>query len=64
MAKQLAHKKTKQLLTQAEINEQKANIGEFTSSWQGRVYILHPEKSEIADQIGAEEEGEYAIKVR
>ncbi|MFT4250315.1 MAG: DNA-directed RNA polymerase subunit E'' [Candidatus Woesearchaeota archaeon] len=64
MAKQLAHKKTKLLLTQQEINEKKANIGEFSSNWQGRVYILNADKSRVAEHVGVEDEGEYAIKVR
>jgi RNA polymerase subunit RPABC4/transcription elongation factor Spt4 len=64
MAKQLAHKKTKRLMTQQEINEKKANIGEFSTNWQGRIYIVNPEESQIAEHIGVEEEGEYAIKVR
>ncbi|MFW6230524.1 MAG: transcription elongation factor subunit Spt4 [Nanoarchaeota archaeon] len=35
-----------------------------TTSWQGRVFILDPKKSFIADKVGAEIKGEYAIKVR
>jgi RNA polymerase subunit RPABC4/transcription elongation factor Spt4 len=64
MAKQLAHKKNKKLLTQQEINEKKANIGEFSENWQGRVYVLNADESQVADHIGVEDNGEYAIKVR
>lgn len=37
---------------------------QFTDSWQGRIYILDPNKSEIAKKIGITVKGEYAIKVR
>lgn len=64
MAKQYAHKRSKKLLTQQEIADKKENVGEFTSSWQGRVYVLNAEKSKVAEHIGAQDDGEYAIKVR
>lgn len=64
MAKQLAHKKSKRLLTQSEINEQKLNTGEFSENWQGRVFFIRAEKSRIAKEMDVEENGEYAIKVR
>jgi RNA polymerase subunit RPABC4/transcription elongation factor Spt4 len=34
------------------------------SSHQGRLFIINPEKSEIAQKISAKTAGEYAIKVR
>ena len=34
------------------------------SSWQGRLYIIDPEKSKIAQAINTKHKGEYAIKVR
>ncbi len=34
------------------------------NSWQGRLNILDKEKSTIAQKIGIQREGEYAIKVR
>ncbi len=37
---------------------------QFTDSWQGRIYILDSNKSEIAKKIGITVKGEYAIKVR
>ncbi len=64
MAKQLAHKKDKRLLTASQINEQKMNIGEFSENWQGRIFVIRPGKSRIADEVGIVDEGEYAIKVR
>ena len=36
----------------------------FTNNWQGRIHFLDVEKSVIAQEIGAEKTGEYAIKVR
>ena len=35
-----------------------------TNIWKGRIYVVDPEKSEIAKIMGMEERGEYAIKVR
>ncbi len=64
MAKQLAHKKTKRLLTQPQITEQKGNIGEYTTNWQGRAYFIDIKRSQVAQNMGVEQKGEYAIKVR
>ncbi len=64
MAKQLAHKKTKKLLTQTEITEKKENIGEFSQNWQGKIVIFDVMKSQIAKEMDVPQEGEYAIKVR
>jgi len=64
MVKKLAHKQTKELLTEAQIKELKLNKGEFTSTWNGRLQILNLEKSEIAKRIKVNKEGEFAIKVR
>lgn len=36
----------------------------FTNTWQGRIFIANPEKSEIAKKIGVTAKGEYAIKCR
>lgn len=36
---------------------------DFTTNWKGRIAILNPEKSEIAQKIGIKEKSEYAIKV-
>lgn len=33
------------------------------NNWKGRLHIISKEKSDIADKVGAETEGEYAIKV-
>ncbi|QQG38863.1 MAG: DNA-directed RNA polymerase subunit E'' [Candidatus Woesearchaeota archaeon] len=36
----------------------------FSESWQGRMFFLDTEKSEIAKKIDIKAKGEYAIKVR
>ncbi|MBU0929662.1 MAG: DNA-directed RNA polymerase subunit E'' [Nanoarchaeota archaeon] len=35
----------------------------FTTSWKGRIIILNPEKSEIAQKLEIKEKHEYAIKI-
>lgn len=37
---------------------------QFSNNWQGRIFILDPEKSEIGKKIGIKLKGEYAIKVK
>jgi DNA-directed RNA polymerase subunit E" len=37
---------------------------QFSNNWQGRIYILDAERSEIGKKIGIKVKGEYAIKVR
>ncbi|MBW3011680.1 DNA-directed RNA polymerase, subunit E'' [Candidatus Woesearchaeota archaeon] len=37
---------------------------QFTTNWKGKIVILNPEKSIIAEKIGVKLKGEYAIKVR
>ena len=64
MVKKLASKQTKQLFTEAEIREKNLRKADFSPTWQGRLYFLNPEKSEIAKKLEAKEKGEYAIKVR
>ncbi len=36
----------------------------FSNNWQGRIYVVDPNKSEIAVNIGLKAKAEYAIKVR
>ncbi len=36
----------------------------FTTSWQGRLFIKDVEKSMIAEKVEVKVKGEYAIKVR
>ncbi len=40
------------------------NSSSLSDEWSGLVIILDVEESKIAEQIGAEEPGRYAIKVR
>ena len=64
MAKKLARKTDKRLIKEnmiGDLNESKSN---FTSSWQGRIYVKDAQNSFIAKEMGMKEKGEYAIKVR
>lgn len=36
----------------------------LTEDWAGYVVIAHPENSEIAQEMGVTEPGNYALKVR
>jgi RNA polymerase subunit RPABC4/transcription elongation factor Spt4 len=36
----------------------------FSTQWQGRIFFTNAKESHIAKQMGIEENGEYAIKVR
>jgi DNA-directed RNA polymerase subunit E" len=36
----------------------------FSTNFQGRIFIVDPEKSEVAKKIGLAHKGEYAIKAR
>ena len=35
-----------------------------TDSWKGRIVLLDPEKSEVAQKLKIKEKGAYAIKTR
>lgn len=37
---------------------------QFTTSWKGRIHIIDPIKSTIAEKLEIKAKGEYAIKVR
>jgi len=37
---------------------------QFSTNWQGRLFILNPDKSVIAEKISMKVKGEYAIKVK
>ena len=51
-------------MSEIQIKERNLNKNDFTSTWQGRIYVLDPTLSGIAKKINVEREGEYAIKVR
>jgi DNA-directed RNA polymerase subunit E" len=36
----------------------------FSTNWQGRIYVVDPKRSQIAEKIGLKAKGEYAIKVK
>jgi len=36
----------------------------FSTNWQGRIYIVDPDKSIVAEKIGLKVKGEYAVKAR
>lgn len=37
---------------------------DLSDSWNGRIFVLDAEKSEIGKSIGIKSKGEYALKVR
>ncbi|MBI2101757.1 DNA-directed RNA polymerase subunit E'' [Candidatus Woesearchaeota archaeon] len=55
-------KRCKMLVEGSECPVCKTN--QFSTNWQGRLYIIDPNKSIIAEKIGLKAKGEYAIKVR
>ncbi len=42
----------------------KCGSKDFTDSFKGRIAILNPEKSEIAQKLNFKEKGDFAIKTR
>ncbi len=64
MAKKLASKKDRRILSEADIRELNLDKNDFTSSWQGRIYVYDVQQSQVAQKVGITEKGEYAIKVR
>lgn len=64
MARKLASKNTKELRSETEIREKGLQIGEYSPSWQGHIVFLNTEESFIAQKMGVDKPGEYALKVR
>ena len=64
MGKKLASKTTKLLLDESDIRKKELNKDDFSPTWQGRIFIIDPAKSEIAKKLDIKQKGEYAIKVR
>jgi DNA-directed RNA polymerase subunit E" len=62
MAKKKACKKCK-LFVEGEICKVCGSTN-FTTSWQGRLFVKDVEKSMIAEKVEIKVKGEYAIKVR
>ncbi|PIN70188.1 DNA-directed RNA polymerase subunit E'' [Candidatus Woesearchaeota archaeon CG11_big_fil_rev_8_21_14_0_20_57_5] len=55
------NKKTKMFVDKEKVD---TNTSEYSSNWQGRVFVVDPDKSRIAKEMGFEKRGEFAIKVR
>ena len=34
----------------------------FVPNWKGRIYIMNPNESQVAEKVGITAKGEYAIK--
>lgn len=62
MAKQKACKICKKIYEGDKCPLCEAN--ESTDSFKGRIIVIDPEKSEIAQKINIKQKGEFAIKVR
>lgn len=63
VVKREVDKRTKKFMDDPNFKGFKSEGG-TTTSWQGRIYVVDPKKSDIAKIMGLEEQGEYAIKVR
>ncbi len=63
MAKPKACKLCKTIV---EEGEKCPNCGskELTEGFKGRIVVLDPEKSELAQKVGLKEKGNFAIKTR
>jgi transcription elongation factor SPT4 len=63
MAKAKACKLCKTIV---EDGEKCLNCGskELTEGFKGRIVVLNPEKSELAQKVGLKEKGNFAIKTR
>ncbi len=62
MAKKKACKKCKMFVEGDHCPN--CNSTQFTTSFQGRLFVVDPNSSTIADKIGIKAKGEYAIKIR
>jgi RNA polymerase subunit RPABC4/transcription elongation factor Spt4 len=62
MAKLFASKKTKELMTDADIKEQGLDKEDFTDNWKGKVVVFNPDESEIAKSLKISKKGEFAVK--
>jgi len=62
MAKQKACKNCKMIFEGDKCP--KCESKDSTESWKGRVLILNPEQSEIAQKLKIKEKGAYAIKTK
>ncbi len=63
MVKKVALKGSKELLLETAAKQQGLSSNEFVQNWRGRVIILNAEESAVAEKMGFDKNGEYAIKV-
>jgi RNA polymerase subunit RPABC4/transcription elongation factor Spt4 len=63
MAKEKAHKVTKELMNDKEINEKGLDKKDFSENWKGKIEIFNPEESEIAKELKVNKPGLYAVRV-
>lgn len=62
MTKKKVCKKCKLFVDGPECPACKGN--QFSTVWQGRIYVVDSDKSDIAKKVGIKLKGEYAIKVK
>ena len=62
MAKKKCCKRCKIFVDGGEYPICKGN--QFSTNWQGRIFIADPKTSSISEKIGVEVKGEYALKCR
>jgi DNA-directed RNA polymerase subunit E" len=61
MSKERACKKCKTIFKGAKCP--KCGAEEFTEGFKGKIVMLNPEGSEVAEKTGLKEKGEYAIRI-
>ncbi|HII72783.1 TPA: DNA-directed RNA polymerase subunit E'' [Candidatus Woesearchaeota archaeon] len=62
MAKKKVCKRCKMFVEGAECPVCK--VSKFSTNWQGRIYVLDPKSSVIADKVGIDVKGEFCLKCR
>lgn len=62
MSKKKACKKCKMITEANQCPNCKSET--FATSWMGRVLIIDPKRSTVAQKMNIETKGEYAIKIR
>ena len=62
MVKKKVCKKCKLFVEGNECPNCKSN--QFSTNWQGKIYIIDPVKSDIARILGITAKGEYALKIK
>ena len=62
MAKEKACKKCRRIFETSKCSF--CEVSESVDNFRGKIYVLDPENSEIADQIGIKEKGLFAVRLR